>query len=93
MELDSSELLKRLICAGIGMGFLPRANVMDDEHAGLLKVVKVEGFRLHRELALIYRRDKTLTHAAQAFIEVATNGAVHAAYRPMQIPKLAGGSR
>ena len=54
MELDSSELLKRLICAELGMGFLPRANVLDDEHSGLLKIVKVEGMKLHRELALIF---------------------------------------
>jgi DNA-binding transcriptional LysR family regulator len=88
MELDSSELLKRLICAGLGMGFLPRANVLDDEHAGLLKVIKVEGMRLHRELALIYRKDKTLTHAAQAFLDIASAGASPTVYQPMLIPKV-----
>jgi DNA-binding transcriptional LysR family regulator len=71
MEVDSSELLKRLICAELGMGFLPRTNVLDDARAGLLKIVKVEGMKLQRELALIYRKDRTLTHAAQAFLEVA----------------------
>jgi DNA-binding transcriptional LysR family regulator len=75
MELDSSELLKRLIVAGIGMGFLPYINVKDDETAGLLKTMNVEGMRLQRELALVFRKDKTLTRAAQAFIEVATDGA------------------
>jgi len=75
MELESSELLKRLIGAGIGMGFLPHTNVRADEAAGLLKVLKVEGMRMHRELALVFRKDKTLTRAAHAFLEVATNGA------------------
>jgi DNA-binding transcriptional LysR family regulator len=75
MEVDSSELLKRLIAAGLGMGFLPRANVQDDLHGGLLKVVKVEGMRISRELALIFRKDRTLTHAAHAFLEIATNSA------------------
>jgi DNA-binding transcriptional LysR family regulator len=88
MELDSSELLKRLICAEIGMGFLPRANVADDEHAGLLKTVKVEGMRLHRELALIFRKDKTLTHAAQAFLDIAMSGTVSEPYQLMCIPKM-----
>jgi DNA-binding transcriptional LysR family regulator len=88
MELDSSELLKRLICAELGMGFLPRANVLDDEHAGLLKVIKVEGLRLERELALIYRKDKTLTRAGQAFVEITTDGTMSAVYRPLQIPKV-----
>ena len=87
MELDSSELLKRLICAELGMGFLPHANVLDDEHSGLLKIVKVEGMRLHRELALIFRKDKTLTRAAQAFLEIAAGRNGTAGYPPMRIPK------
>src|SRR5580658_9404973 len=89
MELDSSELLKRLICAELGMGFLPYANVMDDAHAGLLKIVKVEGMRLHRELALIYRKDRTLTHAAQAFLEIATDGKGQGAYTTLRVPRAA----
>lgn len=84
MEVDSSELLKRLIGAGLGMGFLPRSNVRDDERNGLLKTLKIEGVRLSRELALIYRKDKTLTRAALAFLEIATGRA-----RPMLPPATA----
>lgn len=80
MEVDSSELLKRLIGAGLGMGFLPRSNVRDDERNGLLKTIKVEGVRLSRELALVFRKDKTLTRAAHAFLEIATGRA-----RPMPV--------
>ena len=72
MELDSSELLNRLIGAGIGMGFLPFTNVHADENAGLLHTMKVEGMRVQRELGLVFRKDKTLTRAGQAFLEVAT---------------------
>jgi DNA-binding transcriptional LysR family regulator len=54
------------------MGFLPRSNVRDDERNGLLKTLKVDGVRLSRELALVYRKDKTLTRAAHAFLEIAT---------------------
>jgi len=93
MELDSSELLKRLICAELGMGFLPRANVMDDEHAGLLKIVKVEGMKLTRELALIFRKDRTLTHAGQAFLETATSGMTLAAYPPVRMTRPARAAR
>lgn len=82
MELDSSELLKRLICAELGIGFLPRTNVTDDAHAGLLKIVGVEGMHLRRELALVYRKDRTLTHAANAFLETALGAAPQAAYAP-----------
>jgi DNA-binding transcriptional LysR family regulator len=74
MELESSELLKRLIGAGIGMGFLPLTNVQTDQDAGLLRTLKVEGMRVQRELGLVFRKDKSLTRAGQAFLEVATNG-------------------
>ncbi|MFZ0663871.1 MAG: LysR family transcriptional regulator [Acidobacteriaceae bacterium] len=72
MEVESSELLKRLITAGLGVGFLPRSNVQGDTQSGALKIVRIEGVRLNRDLALIYRKDKTLTRAAQMFLEIAT---------------------
>jgi DNA-binding transcriptional LysR family regulator len=72
MEVESSELLKRLIVAGLGIGFLPRSNVQDDTKSGALKIIRVEGVRLNRELALIYRKDKSLTRAAHVFLEIAT---------------------
>ncbi len=81
MEVESSELLKRFIVAGLGIGFLPRSNVQQDAKSGSLKIIKVEGVRLHRELALIYRKDKTLTRAAHVFLEIATGRP-----RPHQYP-------
>ena len=75
MEVDSSELLKRLVAAGLGMGFLPRAVVAADERAGLLRILRVDGLRLSRELALVYRKEKALTRAGHAFLEIATGRA------------------
>jgi len=75
MEVDSSELLKRLVAAGLGMGFLPRAVVSADERAGLLRILRVDGLRISRELALVYRKEKALTRAGQAFLEIATGRA------------------
>jgi DNA-binding transcriptional LysR family regulator len=72
MEVESSELLKRLVAAGLGIGFLPRSNVQEDTKNGVLKIIRLEGVRLNRELALIYRKDKTLTRAALVFLEIAT---------------------
>jgi DNA-binding transcriptional LysR family regulator len=85
MEVDSSELLKRLICAELGIGFLPRVNVMDDAHAGLLKILEVEGMHLRRELALVYRKDRTLTHAGSAFLETALSTAPAPSYAPRPV--------
>ena len=75
MEVESSELLKRLVVAGMGLGFLPRTNVLADERIGLLKILKLEGAKMGRELALVFRRDKALTRATHAFLEIATGRA------------------
>jgi DNA-binding transcriptional LysR family regulator len=77
MELDSSELLKRLILAGLGIGFLPRINIVAELNQGLLKTIDVEGLEMPRHLALISRRDATLTRAGNAFFTFAT-GSVRA---------------
>ena len=75
MELDSSELLKRLILAGMGVGFLPRINFVTEARQGLLQAVDIEGVDLPRHLALISRRDATLTRAGNAFFTFATGRA------------------
>jgi DNA-binding transcriptional LysR family regulator len=72
MELDSSELLKRFVAAGMGIGFAPKSTIAADEEAGVLKILPIEGVRLVRELALVFRKDKSLSRAAQAFLEIAT---------------------
>ena len=74
MELDSYELLKRLIIAGMGIGFLPRINVHAELRAGIVQTVPVEGIVIPRNLALISRTDRELTRAGHAFFTVATRG-------------------
>jgi len=87
MEVESSELLKRLVAAGLGMGFLPRAVVSADERAGLLRVLRVDGLRISRELALVYRKEKALTRAGQAFLEIATGRARPPQATPARVQK------
>jgi LysR family transcriptional regulator, low CO2-responsive transcriptional regulator len=71
MELDSSELLKRFVAADVGVGFIARSNVMEDVKAGLLAAVPLADASIRRDLALVFRKDKALSRAALAFIEVA----------------------
>lgn len=71
MELDSSELLKRFVAAGVGIGFLARSNTHADRKAGLISVLELEDAHIERDLALVYRKDKALSRAAKAFIEIA----------------------
>ncbi len=74
MEVESSEMLKRYVSVGLGLGFLPRTNVAEEERAGTLCLLSLEGVRLARDLGLIFRKDRQLSRAAQEFLEIATQG-------------------
>src|SRR6185437_1778310 len=71
MELDSSELLKRFVAADVGVGFIARSNVMEDVKAGVLAAIPMADGSLRRDLALVFRKDKALSRAALAFMEIA----------------------
>jgi DNA-binding transcriptional LysR family regulator len=71
MELDSSELLKRFVAAGAGVGFIARSNVLEDVRANSLATITIFDATIRRDLALVFRTDKSLSRAALAFIDVA----------------------
>jgi len=71
MELDSSELLKRFVAADVGVGFIARSNVIEDVKAGVLAAIPLADASIRRDLALVFRKDKALSRAALAFIEIA----------------------
>ena len=70
MELDSSELLKRFVAADVGIGFIPRSHVAEDLQAKALAALVLADASIQRELALVFRKDKALSRAALAFIEI-----------------------
>ena len=71
MELDSSELLKRFVAADVGIGFIARSNVLEDVRAGALVALPIADATIRRDLALVFRKDKALSRAALAFIDIA----------------------
>ncbi len=71
MELDSSELLKRFVAADVGIGFISRSNVQEDVKANVLASVALTEAPIRRDLALVFRKDKALSRAALAFIDIA----------------------
>ena len=85
MEIDSSELLKRLILAEMGIGFLPRINLLNELRSGQLKEVPLQGVHLPRTLALIFHKERELTRAGKVFYQVATGS-----YAPA-VPQLSAG--
>jgi len=72
MELDSSELLKRFVAADVGVGFISRSNVQEDVQAKVLAAIPLaDAAPIRRDLALVFRKDKALSRAALAFIDIA----------------------
>ena len=71
MELDSSELTKRFVAANVGIAFIANSHVENDVRAGLLISLRLADAHIARDLALVFRKDKALSRAALAFIEIA----------------------
>ena len=70
MELDSTEMMKRFVMAGLGISFLAVSNCREEVAAGKLKAVPLAPEPMLRRLGLIYRKDKALSKAALGFIQV-----------------------
>jgi DNA-binding transcriptional LysR family regulator len=71
MELDSSELLKRFVAADVGVGFIARSNIEEDIRAKALSAIKLDDVQIRRDLAIVFRKDKSLSRAAKAFMDIA----------------------
>ncbi len=86
MELDSSELLKRFVAVGVGVGFIARSNVVEDLQAKVLAAVALADASIQRDLALVFRKDKALSRAALAFIDIAVKLKTVATPAPVPVP-------
>jgi DNA-binding transcriptional LysR family regulator len=70
MELDSTEMMKRFVMAGLGVSFLAVSNCREEIAAGKLHAIALAPEPMIRRLGLIYRKDKALSKAALGFIQV-----------------------
>jgi LysR family transcriptional regulator, low CO2-responsive transcriptional regulator len=70
MELDSTEMMKRFVIAGMGVTFLAVSNCREEIAAGKLRALALLPEPIIRRLGLIYRKDKALSKAALGFIHV-----------------------
>ena len=71
VELPSLEAIKRLVEAGVGVALVPRLSAKAEVASGLLAGLSVKEMRLVRKLNIVYRKNSPLSHAAQAFIDIA----------------------
>jgi DNA-binding transcriptional LysR family regulator len=70
MELDSTELMKHFVIAGLGVSFVAASNCREDIAAGRLHAIPLAPEPMVRRLGLIYRKDKALSKAALGFIQI-----------------------
>jgi len=78
MELDSTEMIKRFVLAGLGVGFVAGAHCREEVAAGRLAAIPLGPDPMERQIGLIYRKDKALSKAALGFIEATLTHATHA---------------
>jgi DNA-binding transcriptional LysR family regulator len=69
MELDSTEMIKRFVAAGLGISFVAESHCLDEIAGGQMRAVALGPEPMVRRLGLIYRRDKPLSKAALGFIQ------------------------
>ena len=69
MELDSTEMMKHFVIAGLGVSFVAASTCRDEIAAGRIKAISLAPEPLMRRVGLVYRKDKALSKAALGFIQ------------------------
>ncbi|MGH7847956.1 MAG: LysR substrate-binding domain-containing protein [Candidatus Binatia bacterium] len=84
MQLVGTEAVKKAVEANLGVGFVSGYAVERECFLGELKIVKLKGLELTRNMELIYRRQKYFSPVAQRFREfVHTYAQEHLKIRPV----------
>lgn len=78
MELDSTEMMKRFVMAGLGISFIAGTHCQEEVAAGRLAAVSIGPDPMVRQVGLIYRKDKALSKAALGFIDAVLENAMGA---------------
>jgi len=70
VEMPTIEAIKRFVAMGNGVALVPGICVENEIQRGELVRAPVRELRFERKLRLVYRRNSTLSHAAQAFLKI-----------------------
>jgi DNA-binding transcriptional LysR family regulator len=71
VSLPSLDGIKRAVELGLGVAVLPRRCALTEISRGHLVAIHVPGLSSPRQVRLVFRRGGELSHAAQAFLEIA----------------------
>lgn len=70
VEMPTVETIRKLVQRNEGVAFLPRMCVEGELERGTLKEVRVRELKVERKIRLVYPAERTLSHAARAFLEL-----------------------
>ncbi len=71
MELTSVVMIKQFVMDGFGVSLISASFAGKNVQRGEARLLKIEGLDLWRELALVYRKDRSLPLVASSFVEMA----------------------
>ena len=70
MELASIETIKKFVSIGMGISIVPKSYVHNESEQGTLRLIRIKNLKMIRKLGLIYRKNRYLSRASKAFLEV-----------------------
>lgn len=73
MELGSSEAIKQGVMAGLGLSVLSLHSLKLERKAGLIAVLDVQGFPVHRRWYAVHMKGKKLSLVARTFLDFILN--------------------
>jgi DNA-binding transcriptional LysR family regulator len=71
MEMENPESVKKAVQSSLGIAFISKFAVETELKAKALAAIRIPKLAISRELKIVYRKDKHLSRAARAFIEIA----------------------
>jgi DNA-binding transcriptional LysR family regulator len=71
IEMENPESIKRAVQSGLGIAFISKFAVATELKAKILTAIRVRDLVINRELKIVHRKDKHLSRAALAFIQMA----------------------
>jgi DNA-binding transcriptional LysR family regulator len=74
VSLPSLDGIKRAVEMGLGIAVLPRRCALAEIAAGRLAAVKIPELSSPRTVRIVFRRGAELSHAAEAFLDIARGG-------------------
>jgi len=68
MELGNIEAVKKAVEAGLGASIMSRCAIVREVEAHHLKALRLSGITLQRDLSFVWRKDRRLSKATEAFL-------------------------